>query len=220
VFTGLVTHIGTIISAAPLHAATTPIGQEHSAASHDLKVVIEAELDPNAVAVGDSISCAGVCLTVTCMQTVQAQLQFEVVVSEATISCTTLHQWAAGQKVNLELSLAVGQKMGGHYVSGHVDTVGNIVDLCPVESSYLLRVAIPTIFSKYLAPKGSITINGVSLTINAVQQSTVDINLIPHTWTNTTFYTLNRGMQVNVEIDTIARYIVNYLEQTKLTPLL
>ena len=202
-FTGIITGIGHIISAQPLGASAT----------HGKRLTIKPPsgyLD--AVVLGDSIALNGACMTVTSFE--PAQPQFTVDISAESLDKT------AGLDslgpINLEKALRANDRLGGHMVSGHVDGVGEVRRFEQVSESWLLQVLAPTTLAKYLAYKGSISVNGVSLTVNRVEDlpdgCLVSINLIPHTIENTAFGTLRSGSRVNLEIDLIARYVERMLK--------
>lgn len=168
----------------------------------DARLVIDTgSLDLQDVAIGDSIAVNGVCLTVVTLGTDT----FEADVSKETLSCTvgldTLRE------VNLEKALRLSDRLGGHLVSGHVDGVGQVIRFEPVGESMLLAVRAPNLLSRYIAVKGSITIDGVSLTVNHVDGDDFNVNLIPHTVEVTTLKGLGVGSRVNLEVDLIARYV-------------
>jgi riboflavin synthase len=158
---------------------------------------------------GDSIAVDGVCLTAVRLQS----SGFEADVSQETLNCTT--GFAAGAKVNLEKSLRLADRLGGHLVSGHVDGVGTVSRFEASGDNRLLAVAAPRELAKYIARKGSIAVNGVSLTVNAVNGSAFDINLIPHTLQATNLNGLTIGSRVNLEVDLLARYIERLLTASK-----
>ena len=187
-FTGIVTSIGKITQAAPR--------------DRGLRLAIDAGmLDLTDVVVGDSIAVNGVCLTVITLY----GDRFEVDVSQETISCTV--GLDAPNEVNLEKSLRLSDRLGGHLMSGHVDGVGEVTRFEAAGESFLIAIRAPQELAKYIARKGSITVNGVSLTVNRVDGSEFEINLIPHTITVTNLKNLNPGSRVNLEVDLIARYI-------------
>lgn len=160
-------------------------------------------LDLSDVKLGDSIAVSGVCLTVTELETDG----FGVDVSLETLAKTTLGELAVGARVNLEKALRLADRLGGHLVAGHVDGVGEVVDLNPAARSVVYRIQAPRELRRYIAPKGSICVDGVSLTVNAVQGAYFDLNLIPHTLTETTASEWRQGRRVNLEADLIARYL-------------
>lgn len=154
------------------------------------------------VAIGDSIACNGACLTVVAKTTAS----FSVDISQESLNCTTgLNQ--IGAEINLEKALRLSDRLGGHLVSGHVDGVGEVVAFAPVGESWELRIRLPQELEKFVASKGSITIDGVSLTVNSIERQIFSINIIPHTFTSTSFKRLAPGVHVNIEVDLIARYL-------------
>jgi len=191
-FTGIIAAVGRIISTAPLKG--------------DVRFKIDAGiLGLSDVANGDSIAVNGCCLTVIATE----GNVFSVDVSEETLRCTS--PLVLNGEVNLEKALRLADRLGGHLVSGHVDGVGNVVRFEQVGESWLLRVRVPDVLSKYIAKKGSVTINGVSLTINQVFGSELEVNLIPHTLEVTTLKHIKAGDLVNIEVDLIARYVERML---------
>jgi riboflavin synthase len=196
-FTGIVIAIGTIQS----------VEQRG-----DLHATIACPFDPAYIAIGASIACSGVCLTVVDRGGQTGDAWFTVDVSAETVSRTARGMWHEGRRINLEPSLRLGDEMGGHIVSGHVDAIGKIADWEPVGDSTRLTIRAPAELAPFIAPKGSITVDGVSLTVNEVvdrADGSVDfgINLIPHTSEVTTLGELAQGAEVNLEIDTVARYL-------------
>jgi riboflavin synthase len=170
----------------------------------DLELGIDAAaLDLKRVAVGDSVSVQGACLTVTRKE----GTQFFADVSRETMAKTTLGRLSPGSRVNLEPSLRVGDALGGHLVSGHVDAVGSLRALGQDARSWRLEFELPMSLMRFVAPKGSICLDGVSLTVNKVEGGRFDVNIIPHTMNVTTLGELGVGDGVNVEIDVIARYL-------------
>jgi len=177
----------------------------------DLELGIEAgALDLKRIAVGDSVSVAGVCLTATRID--GGILHADV--SRETLEKTTLGTLATGRRVNLEPSLRAGDPLGGHLVSGHVDAVGTLTDLVRDARSWRLRFELPQALMRYVAPKGSICIDGVSLTVNEVTGRCFEVNIIPHTHEVTTLGELAAGESANVEIDLVARYLERLLAKT------
>lgn len=191
-FTGIVTDIGTIRS---------------SEQRGDLRLVIGCGYAMDCVAIGASIACSGVCLTVV----EKGADWFAVDASSETLSKTASGMWAAGRRLNLERALKVGDELGGHIVTGHVDGVGRVVSIREEGGSHHVIVSIARDLAPFVAAKGSITVDGVSLTVNAVEDGADDcwfhLNIIPHTWDVTTFANLVEGQAVNIEIDTLARYL-------------
>ena len=172
----------------------------------DVRVSISTgTLDLSDVRVGDSIAVSGCCLTVVNL----GPESFDVDVSQETLSCTA--GFAAGDAVNLEKSLRLSDRLGGHLVSGHVDGVGEVVQMERLGESWLLEVRMPPPLAKYLARKGAITVNGVSLTVNRVEHDRFAVNLIPHTVAVTNLQSLVSGSRVNLEVDLLARYVERLL---------
>jgi riboflavin synthase len=195
VFTGIVVAIGRVASLAEKGG--------------DLELGIDAAaLDFARIAIGDSISVQGACLTVTRME----GTAFFADVSRETLAKTTLGRLVSGSRVNLEPSLRVGDALGGHWVSGHVDAVGRLSELVQDARSWRLEFELPAPLMRFLAPKGSIGINGVSLTVNKVDGRRFDVNIIPHTLKVTTLGELKVDDGVNIEIDVIARYLERLMQ--------
>ncbi len=203
-FTGIVTAIGTIEQI------------EHRG---DLRVRIACPFDPAQMAIGASIACSGVCLTVVERGLRQAGAErpqdigwFAVDVSGETVSCTVPGMWRETRKLNLESALRMGDELGGHIVTGHVDAVGSVVEISPMGDSRRWVVSAPKSLAPLIAAKGSITMEGVSLTVNTVEDQPdgsvrFTLNIIPHTMEVTTLGTMQAGDRVNLEIDTMARYL-------------
>ncbi len=194
-FSGIITALGRITALTPRNDGTPTV-----------RLTVEAgRLSLEDVAVGDSIACSGVCLTVV----EKHGNSFSVDVSPETLSCTI--GLDAPGPVNLEKALRLSDRLGGHLVSGHVDGVGEVLRFDPVGDNRLLEIRAPQALAKYIARKGSITVNGVSLTTNTVDGACFSINLIPHTLDATTLGSLKPGSRVNLEIDLIARYVERML---------
>lgn len=174
----------------------------------DQRFHIATQMDVNKIAIGDSIACSGVCLTVVGKE--QNILIFDV--SGETLSKTTLGAWKPGQAVNLEKSLRVGDFLGGHMVYGHVDATTDIINIKPDGDSLRFSFAIPPGFERFIAPKGSIALDGISLTINEVTEKAFGVNIIPHTHTHTSWQFAKAWDKVNVEIDIVARYVARMAE--------
>lgn len=174
----------------------------------DWTVTITAPTILKDVAIGASIACSGVCLTVIkCLED-----SFVVQISQETLDKTTLSSWVEGMDINLERALQIGDELGGHMVSGHVDGVAKIVSIEPDQDSLRFTYVIPQSFAPYLAEKGSITLDGISLTVNNVVGNQFDVNIIPHTQAVTTMGTRRVGDELNFEIDLIARYVGQFLQ--------
>ncbi len=196
-FTGIVTAIGTI-------AAAEQRG--------DLRLRITAPLDPARIDIGASIACSGVCLTVVERGGAAGDAWFDVDLSGETVSRTVPGMWAAGAQLNIEPSLRLGDELGGHIVTGHVDSVGEVVKVAREGDSWQVAIRARAEMAPFIAEKGSITVNGVSLTVNDVRDrpdGTCDflLNIIPHTAAVTTLGALKEGDAVNLEIDVLARYL-------------
>lgn len=196
-FTGIVTAIGTIREARQ---------------SGDLRAVIACPFDPAGIAMGASIACSGVCLTVVDKGGVAGDAWFAVDISAESVARTVPGRWEQGRALNLEPALKLGDELGGHIVTGHVDGVGTVVGITPVGDSRRFVIAAPRELAPYLAPKGSITVDGVSLTVNEVSDEAdgtchFTLNIIPHTAEVTTIGQLREGDAVNLEIDVLARYL-------------
>ncbi|MYM56431.1 riboflavin synthase [Thalassovita mangrovi] len=169
----------------------------------DLRARIGTRYDMDGVDLGASIACDGVCLTVVA----KGAGWFDVDVSAETVSKTNLGGWAEGRKLNLERALKVGDELGGHIVSGHVDGVAEIVAMSEEGDSTRITLRAPEALARYIAPKGSVALNGTSLTVNEVEGCDFGINVIPHTQDMTTWGAAKVGDRVNLEIDTLARYV-------------
>ncbi|WP_323784991.1 riboflavin synthase [Thalassovita sp.] len=169
----------------------------------DLRARIGTGYDMSSVDLGASIACDGVCLTVVA----KGADWFEVDVSAETVSKTNLDTWGQGRKLNLERALKVGDELGGHIVSGHVDGVAEIVTMTQEGDSTRVTLRAPEALARFIAPKGSVALNGTSLTVNEVKGCDFGINFIPHTKDATTWGTARVGDRVNLEIDTLARYV-------------
>lgn len=196
-FTGIVTDIGTI-------RATEARG--------DLRARIGTSYDPSSIDLGASIACDGCCLTVVDRGVDGAGGWFDVDVSAESLSKTALHLWETGRRVNLERSLRLGDELGGHIVSGHVDGVAEILAISPEGDSMRYRFRAPNHLARFIAPKGSVALNGTSLTVNEVEGAEFGVNMIPHTQAVTTWGRAGVGEPVNLEIDTLARYVARLAE--------
>jgi len=182
----------------------TDVGRVRSIETNgDTRLVIETAYDTREIDIGASIACAGPCLTVTDKD----EGWFAVDASAETLSKTTLGDWAEGTRVNLERALKVGDEMGGHIVTGHVDGIAVVISVTPEGDSQRFVLEAPKEYARYVAPKGSVTLDGVSLTVNEVDGNQFGVNIIPHTQAATTFGDLQPGDRVNFEIDVLARYV-------------
>lgn len=192
-FTGIITDVGKILE----------VEQRG-----DLRARIGTEYDVDGIDIGASIACDGCCLTVIALGT-EPQNWFDVEISAESVSKTNIGQnmWHVGKRLNLERALKVGDELGGHIVSGHVDGVAELIELKDDGDSTRMTFRAPDELAKFIAPKGSVALNGTSLTVNEVDGATFGINVIPHTKTVTTWGDVKVGDPINLEIDTMARYV-------------
>ena len=195
-FTGIVTDLGEV---------------RHLEKRGDTHIVIATHYDVAQIDIGASIACSGVCMTVV-DKGGTTDRWFAVTASEETLSKTTMGRWKAGDKVNLERPLKVGDELGGHIVSGHVDGVAQILRVEPEGESVRLSFLAPMVLARFIAPKGSLTLDGVSLTVNEVDGAHFGVNVIPHTLKVTTFGVARPGGRVNLEIDVLARYVARLVK--------
>jgi riboflavin synthase len=196
-FTGLITDLGRV--------------RRIDAAAGGARLVIETAYDMAAVEIGASIACSGACLTVV----EKGPDGFAVDVSAETLAHTTIGGWKPGDRVNLEQALRVGDALGGHLVSGHVDAVTAVLARRPDGESQRFQFQIPEGYERLIAPKGSVCLDGVSLTVNEVESGRFGVNIIPHTAEKTTFGALGPGARVNLEVDLIARYVARLLPRNE-----
>ncbi len=194
-FTGIVTDMGEIRTLEQAGDLTARIGTSYDTAG---------------IEIGASIACDGVCLTVVTL----GDDWFDVQISAETLSKTNLGTWQQGKRVNLERALKVGDELGGHIVSGHVDGLAEVVSIQDEGDSTRVQLRAPDELAKFIAPKGSVALNGTSLTVNEVQGSVFGINFIPHTKEVTTWGRVKLGDSVNLEIDTMARYVARLQEMS------
>jgi riboflavin synthase len=192
-FTGIITDIGTV-------RAITKSG--------DTRFEITTAYDLSTVDMGASIACNGCCLTVI----EKGRDWFAIQASAETLSKTTLGNWTEGTRINLERALRIGDELGGHIVSGHVDGLGEIVSITPEGDSKRFRFRVPNELARFIAPKGSVAIDGTSLTVNEVEGNVFGVNIIPHTQEVTTWGGMKPGQSVNIEIDMLARYVARLTE--------
>jgi riboflavin synthase len=176
--------------------------------ARDRRFEIQTHYDVAGIEIGASISHSGCCLTVV----EKGWDWFAVEASGETLAATTLGAWTVGHPVNLERAARVGDELGGHIVSGHVDGVGEVLSITPEGGSHRIRFRAPRPLHRYIASKGSIAVDGVSLTVNEVEDDVFGVNIIPHTWTQTTLGRLAAGGRVNIEIDILARYVARWRE--------
>ncbi len=192
-FTGIVTDLGEVKDT------------QHNG---DLRARIATTYDTDSIDIGASIACDGVCLTVVAL----GDDWFDVDISAETLDKSNLRTWALGRRINLERALCVGDELGGHIVSGHVDGVATVIGLRDDGDSTRVTFRAPKDLARFIAPKGSVTLNGTSLTVNEVEGDTFGVNLIPHTKEVTTWGRVAEGDSVNLEIDTLARYVARLQE--------
>jgi riboflavin synthase len=193
-FTGIITDIGELVTGAGGRFA------------------IRCSYKPDGIAIGASIACDGACLTATGVEPATDGAIFHVDVSEETLSRTTLGGWQPGRRINLERALKAGDELGGHIVAGHVDGVGRIIGMREEGISRRFTVEAPQVLAPYLATKGSVALDGISLTVNEVETNRFGINIVPHTLTHTTLGAKKPGDRVNLEADVFARYVVRAME--------
>src|SRR5690606_13178473 len=193
-FTGIITDLGSL-------------EVRREAPGDDLRLVISTRWDTADIALGASVACNGVCLTV--VERAPQRLAFDV--SAETLSKTTIGAWREGQKINLERSLRLGDELGGHLAYGHVDGIAEVSEITPDAGSLRYRFTAPADLLRFLAPKGSVALDGVSLTVNDVQDESFGVNIIPHTAEMTTFGSYRQGDRINLEIDMLARYVARLL---------
>ncbi|MER8526215.1 riboflavin synthase [Mesorhizobium sp. M0814] len=201
-FTGIVTDVGTVAAVKPLREG--------------VGLRIDTAYDPQTIAIGASISCGGVCLTVTGLPEDGANARwFEVEAWEEALRLTTAMGWKSGTRINLERALKIGDELGGHIVSGHVDGMAEIVGRKEEGDAVRFTLDAPRDLAKFIAPKGSVALDGTSLTVNKVEGSRFDVLLIHHSLTVTTWGERQVGDRVNLEIDTMARYAARLVEAAK-----
>lgn len=193
-FTGIVTDVGVV---------------RELRQAGDTGIVIETAYDTSKIDIGASICCSGACLTVT----EKGPDWFAVTASAETLACTNLNEWQSGTRINLERALKVGDELGGHIVSGHVDCVALVHGIRADGDSVRITVEVPPQMSQYFASKGSVAVDGVSLTVNEVDGNRFGVNIIPHTQEMTTFSALQEGQRVNIEVDLLARYVARLMER-------
>ncbi|MBL4801456.1 MAG: riboflavin synthase [Emcibacter sp.] len=197
-FTGIITDVGKV---------------KNITSNGDTRIILNTAFETASIDIGASIACSGVCLTVVD----KGSDWFAIDASAETLSCTNLGDWVEGTRINLERAMKVGDELGGHIVTGHVDGIGEVKSIIPEGDSMRMLFTIPPAITKYIAEKGSVTINGVSLTVNEVidhdqKPSVFGINVIPHTQEKTTFSNVKAGDRVNLEIDILARYVARMNE--------
>jgi len=195
-FTGIVTDVGQV---------------RHIEKRGDTHVVIGTHYDVAAIEIGGSVACSGACLTVVDKGSAKDRW-FAVTASAETLSKTNIGNWKAGDPVNLERPMRVGDELGGHIVTGHIDGVAEVVSATPEGESTRIVFQAPAELARFIAPKGSVALDGVSLTVNEVDGARFGVNIIPHTQKVTTFGRLKPGMKVNLEVDLMARYVARLVK--------
>jgi len=195
-FTGIITDVGTVISLDK---------------KGDLTAQIETSYNTDSIDIGASIAHNGICLTVV----EKTDNSYFVDISDETINCTNVNTWQVGTRLNLERSLKIGDEIGGHLVSGHVDGLAEIVNIEEKGDSHEISLKAPDELKYFIAAKGSVVLDGISLTVNKVDDDIFYINIIPHTWEVTNFNELSVSKKLNIEIDTLARYVARLNEQKK-----
>lgn len=201
-FTGIVTDVGTVTSVTPL--------------AKGMRIRIETAYDPKTIEIGASIACAGVCLTVVALPDGGFnQRWFEVEAWEEALRLTTVAEWTDGVRVNLERGLKIGDELGGHIVSGHVDGMAEIIERRDEGEAVRFRLQAPKELARFIAPKGSVALDGTSLTVNGVEDNVFDVLLIHHSLAVTTWSERSVGDRVNLEVDTMARYAARLAEAAK-----
>ncbi len=196
-FTGIITDIGVVKSLTQRGDLTARIGTSY---------------DPDGIALGASIACDGVCLTVTAKGQGEDMAWFDVDISAETVSKTAVGAWVVGRRLNLERALKLGDELGGHIVSGHVDGVAEVIAMADEGDSTRVTLRAPDDLARYIAPKGSVALNGTSFTVNEVDGARFGINMIPHTKQVTTWGRAAEGDRINLEVDTMARYVARLQE--------
>lgn len=196
-FTGIVRDKGHIVA----------ISEGHNSR----RVTIVTKLPLESIEIGASVACDGCCLTV--VEKTQDTLTFDV--GAETMALTTLGDWVIDSPVNLETSLRLGDELGGHLVSGHVDGIAEVMDVKPDGDSWRFTIRVPQEYAPYIVSKGSVTLNGISLTVNEVNDDTFGVCIIPHTWDVTNIRHWDEGTRVNLEIDQMARYLARFMQKDK-----
>jgi riboflavin synthase len=200
-FTGIVTDVGEVLSA-------------EERAEGLRRLTIACAYDAGSIAIGASIACSGVCMTAVATGKQGNRDTFSVDAAAETLRLTTVGRWRAGTRINLERSLKIGDELGGHLVSGHVDGLAEVVNREDLTEMARVTLRVPKPLAKFIAQKGSVALDGVSLTVNEVTDDTFSVLIIPHTLSVTTFGTLKAGDQLNLEVDVMARYAARLMEKS------
>ena len=198
-FTGLIQDVGSVVSVDKTRG--------------DARIRIATAIDLARESIGASIACSGCCLTVVEKgSSSDGQGWFDVDVSAESLSKTAIGAWDVGSAVNIEPSLRLGDEMGGHIVSGHVDGLATLESITPEGDSYRLKIRVPQDLAHFIASKGSVALDGISLTVNEVDDNVFGVNIIPHTWDKTSLGQAKEGQSLHLEIDMLARYVARMLE--------
>jgi riboflavin synthase len=200
-FTGIITHQGTIKNIS-----------FNNKKDILLTIKIEKKSITRKLKIGCSIACNGICLTLISQKIIENNIELSFQASQETANKTTINSWKINQKINIEFAMKLNDEFGGHMVLGHVDDTSKIINILPIKESWRFDFAIPLELKKFISPKGSITINGTSLTINHVENDFFSVNIISHTMKNTTFQFAKKDDLVNLEVDTIARYLYQLIQ--------
>ena len=198
-FTGIIDHNGEIIKITKKR-------------NKDISIFVSTRFKPKDIKLGSSICCNGVCLTVCKIKKLKNKLELSFDVSNETINCTNFSKLKIGSKINLEKSLRMGDEISGHFVFGHVDEVSKLLTIKRIKGSHQLKFSKSKKLSKYIAKKGSIAVDGVSLTINSTDSKSFSVNIVPYTWEHTNFNKLKINSLINVEVDMLARYVSQNLK--------
>jgi len=198
-FTGIIDHNGEIIKITKKR-------------NKDISIFVSTKFKPKDIKLGSSICCNGVCLTVCKIKKLKNKLELSFDVSNETINCTNFSKLKIGSKINLEKSLRMGDEISGHFVFGHVDEVSKLLTIKRIKGSHQLKFSKSKKLSKYIAKKGSIAVDGVSLTINSSDSKSFSVNIVPYTWEHTNFNKLKVNSLINVEVDMLARYVSQNLK--------
>ena len=198
-FTGIIDHNGEIIKITKKR-------------NKDISIFVLTKFKPKDIKLGSSICCNGVCLTVCKIKKLKNKLELLFDVSNETINCTNFSKLKIGSKINLEKSLRMGDEISGHFVFGHVDEVSKLLTIKRIKGSHQLKFSKSKKLSKYIAKKGSIAVDGVSLTINSTDSKSFSVNIVPYTWEHTNFNKLKVNSLINVEVDMLARYVSQNLK--------
>ena len=198
-FTGIIDHNGEIIKITKKR-------------NKDISIFVLTKFKPKDIKLGSSICCNGVCLTVCKIKKLKNKLELSFDVSNETLNCTNFSKLKIGSKINLEKSLRMGDEISGHFVFGHVDEVSKLLTIKRIKGSHQLKFSKSKKLSKYIAKKGSIAVDGVSLTINSTDSKSFSVNIVPYTWEHTNFNKLKVNSLINVEVDMLARYVSQNLK--------